>query len=78
MVEGSAPVADTGMSSKRFKLIMRYKKQDKELKKIEAELVKLAKNLALTSDCLNEAREKEEFYKKETEVLTRKAAKARV
>ena len=73
MVETSKP----GMSSTRFKMIMRYKTQAKELDKIEAEMLKMARNLALTSDCLNEAREKEEFYKKETELLTRKATKMR-
>ena len=46
------------MSSQRFKLIMRYKTQAKELSKVETEMHKQAKNLALTSDCLNEARER--------------------
>ena len=39
---------------------------------------KLAKNLALTSDCLNEANERQEFYIKEAVVMTRKAEKARL
>ena len=67
-----------GMGSKRFKLIMRYKQQASELEKIEADLLKLAKNLALTSDCLNEANQRQVFLISETEVLTRKAEKARL
>ena len=39
--------------------------------------MKLAKNLALTADCLAEARDKEEFFKRETEVYLRKTTKAR-
>ena len=39
---------------------------------------KLAKNLALTSDCIAESTERQEFYEKETIVLTRKAEKARL
>ena len=45
---------------------------------MEEELHKLAKSLALTTDCLNEALEREDFYKKETEVLRRKAVKAKL
>ena len=41
-------------------------------------MLKLAKNLALTSDCLNEANQRQEFLISETEVLTRKADKARL
>ena len=82
MVEDSAsnvPAATgKGMGSTRFKLIMRYKQQANELAKVEAELHKLAKNLALTSDCLNESSERQEFFKTEAEVLTRKAEKTRL
>ena len=67
-----------GMGSKRFKLIMRYRSVAKDLQTLEASMVKTAKNLALTSDCLNEAREKEEFYQRETEVMVRKTAKAKL
>ena len=66
------------MKATRFKLIMRFKTQEKELQKVEAELTKLAKNLALTADCLNEAQDKEAFYKKETEILIRKTSKAKL
>ena len=48
------------------------------MEKIEADLLKLAKNLALTSDCLNEANQRQVFLISETEVLTRKAEKARL
>ena len=51
-----------GMGSTRFKMIMKFRTQAKELEKCEQEMLKLAKNLALTSDCLNEARDKEEFW----------------
>jgi len=37
----------------------------------------LAKNLAMTADCLGEALEREEFLKRETEQFLRKAAKAK-
>ena len=65
------------MGSGRFKLIMRYKQLAKELEKLEVDMLKAAKNLALTSDCLNEAREREEFFIRETEALERKTAKAK-
>ena len=39
---------------------------------------KLAKNLALTSDCLNEANERQVFLVSETATLIRKAEKARL
>ena len=67
-----------GGGASRFKLTMRYRQQEKELAKIERETLKLAKNLALTSDCLNEARDKETFYRREAEVLYRKAEKAKM
>ena len=67
-----------GMGSKRFKLIMRYKKLAKDCATIEADLFKMASSLALTADCLAEAKDKEEFYIKETPVLKRKAEKARL
>ena len=76
MVESSEG-SNTGGAS-RFKLIMRYRQQEKELAKIEKESLKLAKNLALTSDCLNEAKDKEQFYKSEAEILYRKAEKAKI
>ena len=57
------------MSSGRFKLMMKYKQLAKELEKLEADLHKAAKNLALTSDCLNEASEREDFFRSEAEVL---------
>ena len=40
-------------------------------------MLKTAKNLALTSDCLNEARERQEFFLNETAMLERKTAKAK-
>ena len=39
---------------------------------------RLAKNLALTSDCLNEANDRQVFLVRETATLTRKAEKARL
>ena len=79
MAEGSDnSTGQSSMGSKRFKLIMRYRQQAAECQKVEAELHKLAKNLALTSDCLNETNERRTFLVKETQVLTRKAEKARL
>ena len=72
----SEPATPT-MNAKRFKLIMKFRSLQKELNKVEDDVHQLAKNLALTSDCLNQAFERETFLKKETEVLTRKAAKAK-
>ena len=74
----AAPTSSGGMGSKRFKLIMRYKQQANELAKVEQEMHKLAKNLALTSDCLNEANERQVFLVSETATLIRKAEKARL
>ena len=77
--EGSASNSGGGgMGSKRFKLIMRYKKLAKECETLEADLYKMASSLALTADCLAESKDKEEFYIKETPVLKRKAEKARL
>ena len=84
MLDGSTstttpPASSTGgMGSKRFKLIMRYKQQANELAKVEQDMHKLAKNLALTSDCLNEANERQVFLVSETATLIRKAEKARL
>ena len=66
------------MSSKRFRLIMRYRAKIIEVDKVELELHKLAKSLATTSDCVSEALEREEFYNRETEVLKRKATKTKI
>ena len=67
-----------GMGATRFKLIMRYRTHLKELERVEGDILKLAKNLAVTQDCLSEALDREDFYKKETVVMLRKTEKAKL
>ena len=53
-------------------MMMKYRQLTKQLSETEENLKKFAKQLALTSDCLNHAKDKEEEFIRETKNYKRK------
>ena len=44
-------------------MIVKFRRLKNELDKTESDLKKCAENLALTSDCLNQSKDKEDEYR---------------
>ena len=65
------------MSNKRFKQFFTFRRLQKECEDTEAQLKKIAISLAVCTDAINQAQDRNEFLRNEISTLERKTDKAK-